>query len=155
MATITEIKDVKDLWVGEWDSTLVPDAQLTVFIQQLEDQAAYHIEGFAAKVILNQPPASIVKQVIAGAIVEYIISALTPYQSETQSNGVYSRSVSTSASYRKKLKLNDDELDLLSVGATNDDDAFMVNMGSPGRRRWRKNVGREYTLDEINEGYWR
>ena len=138
MMTYTTPEDIKNRYVGDWADTLVDDAQLQIFIDDLEAQAQYKIQNFDDNIIAGTPPVSLVKGVIANAIIEYIIASMTPYQSESQSNGEYSRSVSASERYRRKLVLTDEDLGRLQPVDNVDDGApFMINLGSKGRHpKW-------------------
>ena len=144
--SITTVEEVKERWVGDWEDLGISDTQIQIFIDDLENQASYAIPHFTENVEADQPPRFLVVQVVSNAIKEYIIASQSPYASQSQNNSEYSRSITSSERYRRKLALNDDEIASLRPQEERGGEAFMISMGSPRRgwsnaRLWNTNWG--------------
>jgi len=133
----TTIDDVKNRWMGyDPEQPFVnplpaSDAQIEIYIDDLEGQAEYAIADFVENVKENQPPLKIVKQTIANAVIEYLKTGGTQFQSESQSVGEYNRSVSVAGNARRKLLLNQDDIDVLSPKEDDLGRAFTISLGPP------------------------
>lgn len=122
----TSPQDIADRWVG--DPTTVDSNVIQILIDDVEALILKEYPAIQGRIDGNTLPIRIVQQVVSRVVIAYIKSENSPFTSQSQAVGPYSRSVTLSPNARTSISLTNE--DIADLAPTNTNKAFAIDLGS-------------------------
>jgi hypothetical protein len=146
----TSPQDIADRWVGE--PTTVDANIIQILIDDVEALILKEYPAIQGRIDNNTLPLRIVQQVVARVVIAYIKSENSPYASQTQTVGPYSRSVTLANNARTSISLTNE--DIADLAPTNTNKAFSIDLGPNADVYRSNNVGETWFEIEHDEDYY-
>lgn len=144
----TSPQDIADRWVGE--PTTVDSNVIQILIDDVEALILKEYPAIQGRIDGNTLPLRIVQQVVARVVIAYIKSENSPYTSQSQTVGPYSRSVTLAPNARTSISLTNE--DIADLAPTNTNKAFAIDL-APNAAVYRNYSDTWIELDTDSDDY--
>lgn len=146
----TSPQDIADRWVGE--PTTVDTNIIQILIDDVEALILKEYPAIQGRIDNNTLPIRIVQQVVSRVVIAYIKTENSPFFSQTQTVGGYSRSVMLTSNARTSISLTNE--DIADLAPTNTNKAFSIDLGSNADVYRSNNAGDQwFEFDKDNDDY--
>jgi hypothetical protein len=132
------------------DPTTVDSNVIQIIIDDVEALILKEYPAIQGRIDGNTLPIRIVQQVVSRVVIAYIKSENSPFASQSQAVGPYSRSVTLSPNARTSISLTND--DIADLAPTNTNKAFAIDLGT-NAAVYRNATDVWFTLDSDADDY--